>query len=428
MNKSGKCKTTLLIVLIGFSLCSSVSIVAAEPVIINHTCTNITQIPQSVIERAKDVLHIAYGHTSHGSQLTDGMTGLVDFANNGGLGLNLPDNIFQWNQGGTGGALDLHDYAMAGDAGYYPQWVNNTRTYLGAPNPITGRGTNPDHPDTNVIIWSWCGQVGDKYVAGTLYSEYLTPMTQLETDYPGVFFVYMTGHVDIGTDQNNVDYLVDANNKAANQAIRDFCTANDKILYDFADIERYDPDGTYYEFVHDDCDYYSSVGGTFLGNWAIEWQNSHTQGVDWYTCSSAHTQPLNANRKAYAAWWLWARLGGWNPSAVNHAPVLQPIGNKCLTYGQLLQFTIKATDPDSADILTFSATGLPSGAQFDTATHTFTWTPTIDDVGAHPVTFVVKDNGSPQGSDQKTITISVNDGASGCFAPSMGGILLLLLE
>jgi len=34
--------------------------------------------------------------------------------------------------------------------------------------------------------------------------------------------------------------------------------------------------------------------------------------VDWYRCGSAHSQPLNANRKAYAAWWLWARLAGWN--------------------------------------------------------------------------------------------------------------------
>ena len=40
-------------------------------------------------------------------------------------------------------------------------------------------------------------------------------------------------------------------------------------------------------------------------------QNSHTEDIDWYTCSSAHSQPLNANRKAYAAWYLWACLAGW---------------------------------------------------------------------------------------------------------------------
>ena len=98
--------------------------------------------------------------------------------------------------------------------------------------------------------------------------------------------------------------------------IRDYCTDNDKILYDFADIESYDPDGTFYEFPNDSCDYYESASGPLLGNWAIEWQNSHTEGVDWYNCTSAHSQPLNANRKAYAAWWLWARLAGWNPDEV----------------------------------------------------------------------------------------------------------------
>ena len=125
---------------------------SAQPIIIDHTSTDIRQIPESAIEQAKTNLHIAYGHTSHGSQLTTGMTGLVDFANNGGLGLSLPTDIFAWNNGGTGGALDLHDYAMAGDVGYFPKWVNETRNYL----------DNPYNSDVNVIIWSWCGQVGDK--------------------------------------------------------------------------------------------------------------------------------------------------------------------------------------------------------------------------------------------------------------------------
>lgn len=48
-------------------------------------------------------------------------------------------------------------------------------------------------------------------------------------------------------------------------------------------------------------------------NWAIDWQDSHTIGVDWYETNIRyyHTQPLNHNLKAYAAWWLRARLAGW---------------------------------------------------------------------------------------------------------------------
>ena len=260
----------------------------AAGILIDHNDTDITALSQAAMNNAKTKLHIAYGHTSHGSQLTAGMTGLVDFANGGGLGLSLPDDFFAWNNGGSGGALDLHDYAMGGDVGSYPQWVNNTTGYL----------DNPAHSDVNVIIWSWCGQVDSKYRSGTLGSEYLTPMTTLETAYPDVTFVYMTGHVD---------HWDDADNKAANQVIRDYCAANNKVLFDFADIESYDPDGEYYEFPHDNCDYYA-LDGSKLGNWADEWQGSHTEGVDWYNCTSAHSKPLNANRKAYAAWALWTDI------------------------------------------------------------------------------------------------------------------------
>ncbi len=289
MNRQKKiCKGSALIVIFTIFL---VSLSHAGSLIIDHNDTDITMLTLDQINQAKSALHIAYGHTSHGSQITTGMSGLVGFANNGGKGLSLPANIFAWNNGGTGGALDLHDYAMGGDVGYYPAWENNTRTYL----------NNPANADVNVVIWSWCGQVDDKYAAGTLGQEYLAPMQQLESDYKDVSFVYMTGHVD---------HWDDTDNKAANQMIRDFCLANDKILYDFADIESYDPDGNFFEFPHDNADYYASATGAILGNWATEWQDSHTEGEDWYDCPSAHSQPLNANQKAYAAWHLWSGIEG----------------------------------------------------------------------------------------------------------------------
>ena len=259
------------------------------PILVDHRHTDVAALTAAQINRAKSTLHIAYGHTSHGSQLTDGMTGLVDFANNGGLGLALPTDIFAWNDGGSGGALDLHDYAMPDDVGYYPDWVNHTRAYL----------DDPANANVNVVIWSWCGQMDDKYAAGTLNSEYLQPMAALEQSYPNVTFVYMTGHVDIWDD---------ANNKAACQVIRAWCSTGNRVLYDFNDIEHYDPAGTYYPFVNDDCGVYDAAGGTQTGNWATAWQNSHVENVDWYNCGSAHSEPLNANRKAYAAWALWCRI------------------------------------------------------------------------------------------------------------------------
>ena len=273
------------------------------PIIIDHTSTDITAIPQEWIEAAKLGLHIAYGHTSHGSQLTGGMSGLIGFADGGGLGLALPDDIFAWNEDGSGGALDLDDYAMGGDVGYYPDWVNNTLTYLGDPDPVTGRGQS--HPDVNVIIWSWCGQVSG-YSEQNMIDWYLAPMTQLELAYPGVTFVYMTGHADGTGEEGNLHLR--------NQQIRDYCIAHNKVLYDFYNIELYDPDGNYYgdKAVTDNCDYDSDGDGSRDKNWAIDWQNSHTANVDWYSCDCAHSQALNCNQKAYAVWTLWARLAGWD--------------------------------------------------------------------------------------------------------------------
>jgi len=289
-----KLQVSLLVFLL-FLLSGMQTQVLSQGTIIDHTCTDITLIPESALNQAKAMLHIGYGHTSHGSQLTTGMTGLITFANNGGLGLSHPQDIFNWNNGGVNSALDLEEGDGYGtgwldhDCGYYPAWVNETREYL----------DDPSHADVNVIIWSWCGQASGR-TEQEMIDTYLSPMSQLETDYPQVTFVYMTGHADGSGETGNLHLR--------NQQIRNYCITNNKVLYDFYDIECYDPDGEYFgdKNVNDDCSYTG-------GNWAIEWQSSHIEGVDWYNCSAAHTQPLNANLKAYAAWWLWASLAGWVP-------------------------------------------------------------------------------------------------------------------
>ena len=278
-------------------------------------------ITATAINDAKCMLHIGYGHTSHGSQLTDGMRGLIAFAGGQGCsgaysGIN---GLFDFNRTAAEGVLHLLEGDGYGsgdldhDCGYYPAWVDETRAFLGNPDEATGRGT--DHPEFNVIIWSWCGQVSWKNEQ-QITSEYLGPMTRLEEDYPGISFVYMTGHLD-GSGKGGDLHL-------RNEQIREYCLENDKWLFDFADIETYGPDGVDYGnfFPTDGCvyDYNNNGSSEKTGdttpvngdrNWAADWQDSHTQDVDWYSCGSQHSLPLNANMKAYAAWWLWCRLAGW---------------------------------------------------------------------------------------------------------------------
>ena len=260
----------------------------AQAMIIDHNCTKLKSIPISAITTAKLQLHIAYGHTSHGSQIITGMNNLDAFMGETGL--------YEWDEGTREGYLDIDDYFVSGDLGNPDRstWALRTRDYLNNSNNI----------DVNVIMWSWCGQVSS--ATEDDIDTYLNLMTQLETDFPNINFVYMTGHLD-GTGLTGNLHL-------RNEQIRNYCIANNKILFDFADIECYDPDGNYFgnKNPNDNCDYDSDGNGSRDANWAIEWQNSHVEGIDWYSCGSAHSQSLNANQKAYAAWWLWATLAGWN--------------------------------------------------------------------------------------------------------------------
>jgi len=91
---------------------------------------------------------------------------------------------------------------------------------------------------------------------------------------------------------------------------------------------------------------------------------------------------------------------------VNAAPVLNPIGNKSVDENTLLTFTVNATDPDG-DALTYSASNLPQGASFNTATRIFKWTPTYDQAGIYNnVHFEVSDGIA---TDSEDITITVNN-------------------
>jgi len=216
----------------------------------HHAADAFSQLSASDIDAARAAFpKIFYGHTSHGSQIMTGLQMLHD--EDGSL---TPPQFTEISD----------DLGHNGDLG----WVDRTRDALGA----TGNGYS-------MVVWSWCGGVSDNTPEGI--ATYLTAMDQLERDYPDIVFVYMTGHLD-GT---GPDGTLHRNN----EQIRSWCRAHGKVLFDFADIESWDPDGNHYPDDDDSC------------NWCSTWCASHTCPA----CGScAHSHCFNCYRKGRAFWKL----------------------------------------------------------------------------------------------------------------------------
>lgn len=246
---------------------------SGETIIIDHTTTDLSSVPATYINKAKADLRLSYGHTSHGSQPVSGMGYLQ--------GLN---SLYSFNIDGDieTNVLSMRDRYPPGDLGNpdYWTWASLTRDYLN--NPSNNR---------SVVVWSWCGQV-DGATETIINDAYLGQMVALERDFPDITFVYMTGHLE-GTG-------IDGNLYQRNNQIRDFVKVNGKVLFDFADIESYDPDGNYYPNADDGCPWCQSYCDATPGF-------CPTPAID-----CAHSHSLNCMLKGQAFWWMLARIAGWD--------------------------------------------------------------------------------------------------------------------
>jgi len=281
-----------------------------DAIIIDHTCTDLSKVPDYWLERAKE-LAIHYAHTSHGSQINSGLGALEQ-------GYPKYDTSIFYAGASPPTSLSCDPGTLCIYDGNPPETYITPEDYWSSED---GRNRTRAVADTGLFdysMWSWCGQQSSNPT--TTVQLYLDALDTFEQEYPGMRFIYMTGH----TDDQHPDTL-----KRNNDMVRDYVRARGKVLFDFADIESWLPDGTPYPNPDDACP------------WCAAWCSDHPEDCMDLPASCAHSHPLNCKLKARAFWWMMARLAGWEGPA---SGARKTVSTPAPSFGQTVTYTVVVRD------------------------------------------------------------------------------------
>lgn len=246
--------------------------------IIDHHYVHPDQIPSAWIDSVKANCKWHYAHTSHGGQLTIGLEDLEVINSNYAVDIGwcaLPVNP---------SAFCIHDGQLS-ESYITPELYWQSTTGMN-----TTRAVLNGNPDLNYSGWSWCCQVNS--YNQTQVQEYLDSLSQLEQEFPNVTFIYMTGNAQTDGSGGYNRYL-------RNEQIRQYCMDNNKVLFDFADL---------------DCWWYNDTTGMWEQNtYSYNSQNIPLEHPAFNGNYGGHTTYESCLQKGCAVWYMFAVLSGWQP-------------------------------------------------------------------------------------------------------------------
>ena len=159
-----------------------------EAIIIDHTCTDLSQIPDYWLEQAKK-LAFHYAHTSHGSQINTGLEVVEQETRSMTIPYSMPATTLHIAVLCGGDAVPLRrQHRPRPISRRMTTGARQTAELERGPWPTPGCLTIPCGPgagSSRATRWQRCSSISIR-------------MTEFEQEYPAMRFILMTGHTDGG--------------------------------------------------------------------------------------------------------------------------------------------------------------------------------------------------------------------------------------